>query len=274
MLYAPSIQLIATTFTSSTVNNDLLANERIYYRDLLRSARYAALRDAEGFREICFALEALGVRLCGERKALGGYEVRLKELASKSPLLTELPEAAPSLFGSFSALFELVRSARNDAMHTGAYARHATQAAIELSIGFEDAMSNITNTSKVHDVMVRAIFSANDFDLLGGVRQKMLAESFSFVPVRIDGEWKLIEDIEVAKYLRQKGKSEVGVALAKSITDADHDGLKLNRAIMIEHDESVTEALAKLGGTSRLLLVVDPRSQNRLCGIVSPFELI
>ncbi len=73
-------------------------------------------------------------------------------------------------------------------------------------------MSNITNTSKVHDVMVRAIFSANDFDLLGGVRQKMLAESFSFVPVRIDGEWKLIEDIEVARYLRQKGKSEVGVS--------------------------------------------------------------
>ena len=34
--------------------------ERLHYRDQFRAARYAALADAEGFGEICFALEARG----------------------------------------------------------------------------------------------------------------------------------------------------------------------------------------------------------------------
>ena len=38
-------------------------DERLHHRDQLRDARYAALADAEGFPIICFALEALGVRL-------------------------------------------------------------------------------------------------------------------------------------------------------------------------------------------------------------------
>lgn len=38
-------------------------HERMYYRDQLRSARYAALADAEGFQSVCYALEALGMRV-------------------------------------------------------------------------------------------------------------------------------------------------------------------------------------------------------------------
>lgn len=47
-------------------------DERLYHRDQLRAGRYAALADAEGFHEICFALEALGLRLYGEKENLGG----------------------------------------------------------------------------------------------------------------------------------------------------------------------------------------------------------
>ena len=38
-------------------------HERIYYRDQLRAGRYTGLADAEGFLDICFILEALGLRL-------------------------------------------------------------------------------------------------------------------------------------------------------------------------------------------------------------------
>lgn len=41
---------------------DLSTEERIYHRDQLREARYAALADAEGFQQICFAVEAMGMR--------------------------------------------------------------------------------------------------------------------------------------------------------------------------------------------------------------------
>ena len=40
----------------------------MHYRDRFREARYAALADAEGFEAICFALEALGLRLLLESK--------------------------------------------------------------------------------------------------------------------------------------------------------------------------------------------------------------
>ena len=114
--------------------------ECLYYRDRLREARYAALADAEGFGAICFALEALGLRLLGRQEALGAYKGEIGIQARSSLVLNELADAYPLMFKPFNALFSIVQAARNDVMHTGAYARHATQAAIELCIGLEEAL--------------------------------------------------------------------------------------------------------------------------------------
>lgn len=102
-----------------------------HYRDQLRAARYSALADAEGFEEICFALEALGLRLLGQQGDLGKYEDRIGFYARMSPVLNDLAKSKPSGFKTFEALYETVRNARNDNMHAGAYARHATVAAVE-----------------------------------------------------------------------------------------------------------------------------------------------
>ena len=83
---------------------DLEPNERLFYRNRLREARYAALADAEGFGSICFALEALGLRLLGEKQALGRYWEKIEPLAQKAPTLTELAATFPSRFKSFNAL--------------------------------------------------------------------------------------------------------------------------------------------------------------------------
>lgn len=110
-------------------------NESRHYRDQLRAARYAALADAEGFEAICFALEALGLRLLGEQGDLGKYEDRIGFYARLSPVLNELAKTRPSGFKPFEDLYQSVRTARNDAMHKEAYARHATEAAMQLCIG-------------------------------------------------------------------------------------------------------------------------------------------
>ena len=102
--------------------------ERLHYRDRLRAARYRALADAEGFGEICFAIEALGLRLNGKEAAMGRYAKKIQPLANASTVLSSLPQKFPILFTRFDALYETVRLARNDAMHTGVYARHATNA--------------------------------------------------------------------------------------------------------------------------------------------------
>src|SRR4051794_6122978 len=90
-----------------------------HYRDQLRTARYAALADAEGFGEICFALEALGLRLLGEQGDLGKYENLIGFYARESPVLSDLAITRPAAFKTFPALYQTVRAARNDAMHGG-----------------------------------------------------------------------------------------------------------------------------------------------------------
>ena len=75
-----------------------------HYRDHLREARYAALADAEGFEQICFALEALGLRLLGQQGDLGNYEDRIGFYARLSPVLTDLAKSKGEIFLSVKLL--------------------------------------------------------------------------------------------------------------------------------------------------------------------------
>jgi hypothetical protein len=75
----------------------LLTCECIHYRDELRAARYSALADAEGFPEICYALESLGLRLLGKKGSLKDYEKKLSEIANASVVLTEIAKLNPIL---------------------------------------------------------------------------------------------------------------------------------------------------------------------------------
>lgn len=113
-------------------------DERLFYRDRLRAARYAALADAEGFEQICFAVEALGMRLVRKQEVVGEYKKEIDLLASMVDWRDDINVRSSSAFTRFAALYKKLNTARNDAMHTGAYARHATSAAIELCIHLEE----------------------------------------------------------------------------------------------------------------------------------------
>ena len=108
-------------------------------------------------------------------------------------------------FSSFDSLFDLVKTARNDAMHTGVYARHATAAAIELCIGLETALMNVANMPRtiVKDFMVKSPIIVESWQPVAFARQLMLTHSFSFLPVQRDGKWMLISEGAIAKYLRR-----------------------------------------------------------------------
>ena len=93
----------------------------LHFRDELREARAAALRDAEGFQHILFVFERLGSRLLGQIRHLGQYKSKIVELAEKSPLAS-----LPGWHTTFEAKYEIVRKARNAAFHQGALARHLT----------------------------------------------------------------------------------------------------------------------------------------------------
>ncbi len=248
--------------------------ERLYFRDQFRAGRYAALADAEGFHNICFALEALGLRLLGRKEALGAYKESIAALASDSIVLSVLASTKPGLFTSFEALFELVKSARNDAMHTGVYARHATESAIELCIGLEAALMKEQDMPRttVKDFMVKSPVSVETWQPIALARQLMLTHSFSFLPVEIGGTWKLISESAMARYLRSGPPWKA--LLAEDIESAQGRGLELIEAPMAQLDGNVDQLLGEqdFGNSVRLWLVTD--ENDRLCGVLSPFELM
>lgn len=54
--------------------------KRQFFRDQLRSARVAALADAEGFEATVHSLELMGQHLLGKGRTLGEYRTTLSKL--------------------------------------------------------------------------------------------------------------------------------------------------------------------------------------------------
>jgi hypothetical protein len=248
--------------------------ERLHHRDQLRDARYAALADAEGFAEICFALEALGVRLLQKKGDLGKYRGQLSTLAEDSVILTTVAPENSAYFSSFDSLYELIQNARNDAMHTGVYARHATAAAIELCIGLEEALMKEQVVPRIHveDFIVKSPATVEPWQLVAHARQLMLTHSFSFLPVYIEREWKLVTEVGLAKYLRSGGIWKDLIALP--IETAERSGLVLPKAKVVDGKALVAALLAGHSAADGNTLWLVEEKAGRLAGVLSPFELM
>jgi hypothetical protein len=68
---------------------------KVYFRDQFRKARDEALRDAEGFQEVLFALEKFGAYFTKKIQTLDKYAPRIQEIAAISPLTEDIPELRP-----------------------------------------------------------------------------------------------------------------------------------------------------------------------------------
>jgi hypothetical protein len=116
------------------------------------------LKDAEAFMQVLFAVERTGAILTGRGGSLKEYEDALTTLAMRSPLAGDYPNADPHYQARFPDLYSLVRHARNDALHLGAFARHLAATTVELSLILEDALVN--GSSRIADYMVKGPVSA------------------------------------------------------------------------------------------------------------------
>lgn len=256
----------------NSVSVCLTWEERLHHRDQLREARYSALADAEGFSDICFAIEALGLRLLGAQASIGKYRDTIARLASDSSMLSDMPKKMPSMFGSFDALYDVVRKARNDAMHTGAYARHATTKAIELCIGLEEALMRPTTTSRrtVADFMVRSPITVEAWQPIARARQLMLTYSLSYLPTQIDG-WKLVSEMALARFLHRNTDSR---QLATNISDAAQSGLELLPVTPVRENAELDTLLIGSNSSNMCSLWIVVDGDDRLCGVLSPFDLM
>lgn len=162
-------------------------------------------------------------------------------------------------------------------MHIGAYARHATEAAIALCIGLEEAlMADVERT--VGNVMVASPVTVAPWQLVAHARQLMLMHSFSFLPVRIEKSWWLISELGLAKFLSANG-AEKRARLGQTIQESQSAGMEmieLGEKDLLRANMPIAEVLQKSAVQSgpMLWLVVDEWHRDHLAGVLSPFELM
>jgi hypothetical protein len=259
---------------------DLTRASAIAFTDQLRLARHTALGDAEGFDEVIHVVERLGSYLTketvGDLGKIGGlkdYKGALAELAEKSGLAFCVPREQRHLLTPFYELYDLVRVARNDAMHQGSFARHLTVHAIELAIILEDALAQHKDL-RVSDFMVRNPVVAELWQPVGFIRQQMLVNSYSFLPVFRDGQWYLISDAEIAVYLgAEREGQERRKRLASTLESEDVFSRCARKKINLTPDSfSLEEALKTLSQES--VLLISGGSDQPLAGILTAFDLL
>jgi predicted transcriptional regulator len=242
-----------------------------FFLDQLRSARAAALADAEGFHAILRVLELYGQLLKGKVSGLRVYEPMIFKLASVSPLAVDLPSQWPGCHTEFSALYGELRNARNDAMHQGAYARTLTGHAVELAIILEDAL--MSNIATVSQFMVRDVVEAKPWQPVSYVRQQMLAHAYSFLPIWYQNVWRLIPDYTIARYLRSTTASPRSRRLGKTVSNAvEEKMLELITANIVSPDARVDKILHRI--TEQPLLVIDSAHEDVLVGVLTASDVL
>lgn len=245
----------------------------LHFRDQLRVARAAALRDAEAFPEIVYVIERLGTYLSKGKRSLQSYLPAIKKLASSSPMAHDVPKKTPDFHQAFDVKYDVVRRARNAALHEGALARHLTTNAVELSLVLEEAI--MRDRHQVGDFMFRNPICAFMWQPLSFIRQTMLVNSFSYLPVAIqkngNSEWGLISDLQLAKYLRKEG-----IASEEKLTQALQDAIRskqieLHVAKVCRPQDSVESVLKMSDGLPTLVVSAE---KKELLGIVTSFDLL
>jgi hypothetical protein len=245
----------------------------LHFRDQLRTARIAALRNAEDFQEIVFVLERLGAYLSNERGNLGSYLTRIKEQAASSPMANEVPSELPNFHQHFEVKYDIVREARNAALHEGALARHLTANAVELSLVLEEAL--MSDRHQVGDFMVRNPICAFMWQPLSFIRQIMLVNSFSYLPILVEPGgnvgWRLISDFRLGQCLRRNGKIAKD-KLVQTLEEAVRSGQIELHPVGTCHPQDKIEAILQTSqGEPTLVLSPD---NKELLGILTPFDLL
>lgn len=248
--------------------------ERLYFRDSLRAARASVLRDSENFMEIPLVLERLGSFSAPSESGLYAYQTDISTIAGDSPLATTLPKAFPQYHRPFDILYDLVRIARNELVHEGAHARQLTHRAVELALILEDAL--MREASKAADFMVPDPEEAHPWEPLSFLRQKMLLNSFTFLPTQWPGDdgssWRLVSDAALAEFLQGgNGRNERQRRMSTRLETAVRDeSVELEEARTCRPDDPVDELVQ--GVDHRPWLVVD--DSGTLVGIVSAYDLL
>lgn len=259
---------------------------RCHFIEELRQARLAAQKNAEAFDELLFVFERLGCFLTKKALTLGDYRSKLLELASKSALGSGVGSRLSKWHTEGPVLYKLVNDARNDALHQGAGARHLTEHAIELALLFEDSIMNDADNplALLRDIMVRTPIIAHLWQPISFVRQIMLTNSFSSLPIFDGDRWKIIRDSQIVAFLRSKDvnidrKSRLGMTIKEVM--GNRSTLLQVPKVYFDPNATIIQAAEHFANhqNDTIVLVIDDeyigeQEPKRLLGIVTAFDIL
>jgi CBS domain-containing protein len=233
---------------------------------MLRDARAIVYRDSESFNEAAAVLEHVGQMLRG---------VVLNGLNDYKDAICNLGRIAPAINSDrVEFLFDTVRKARNDSVHSGDFIRHHSIRLVELLLMLEEGLA--MGGKIAGDLMVQNPTIAELWHNVATARRAMLTNSFSFLPIQDrDGVWKLLSDVAVVRHLRRAttGKDR-SVLLGKQILKAlDDSQIVLTDCSRFSPDKGADE-IAKAMSHLPALIIEKDGNKERLLGILTAFDLL
>ena len=246
------------------IRENISINEWSYCLILSRNGRALILRDSESFHEAVTMLEQIGKALSGKiRNGLGGYMDVLLELMGMSGSDTT---------DENERLLNVVKEARNMAVHEGSFARHLSSRLIDLFLILEEAI--MTKLEHVEDIMVRNPTVVEGWQMVANARREMLANSFTFLPILHDGKWQLIADFEVMHFLRSSSDLSKNDRLSMSLgTSINKKSIHLIPVRTCNPSDTISD-LTKIIENLPVLVIKEFDGEKKLLGIVTPFDLL
>jgi len=243
----------------------LTQHERIRILELLRESRALILSDAEAFQKAALTLEHIA-QIAGAKVGLGLYK-------SRTQIVSLIDGEEAENRDAVERLFDLVRKARNMAVHDGAWVRNMNTRLVDLFLVLEAAI--VSRMERIGDVMVRSPVVAEPWHRLAHARRAMLSNSFSALPICLDRgelkEWKILTDEAIVQVTRglpeTQRNSRLSLTIETAVADAD---LILKNASTDREEEKIDKLLSN--PIEWPLLVLDER--DRLIGILTPFDLL
>lgn len=246
--------------------NGSLSDDRKAMLAMMRDARASVYRDSESFNEAAAVLEHVGQMHRG---------VVLSGLNDYKDAICNLGRQAPAVNSErVEFLFDTVRRARNDSVHSGDFIRHHSIRLVELLLMLEEGLA--MSGKSAGGLMVQNPTAAELWQNVASVPRAMLTNSFSFLPIHDrDGVWQLLSDVAIVRYLRRaetkKDRSEMlGKQLRKAV---DNDEITLTKCSCFSPGKNIDE-IAKEMEHLPVLIVEKDGNKERLLGILTAFDIL
>lgn len=246
----------------------------LHLRKNLQKARYRVLEDGENWLVIVQAIEVVGKVVSSQPpNGFGDLIEPLQKFVNKHH-----PGQGKE---DFEDLLNEVKRVRNDMAHTGAAARAAAKIATMVGIYLEDTLMAASGAGdNVKAYIQKEVVRTYTWQRLEECRRLMLTHSFSYLPIKIGTEWKLLTDVNLAKYLAQAKSNRKWkklmwetVECAKEKAGGEEKKLELECVKTVEQTDSKKCALDKMSGTAAIVTEGEGKNKD-LAGIITPFDLL